>query len=101
MVASYEIVGLSNIVTTFLPPFVHMAWDELNHRNTRQLRSLASHDFPEKKRLPYFERFSAEKLDYSVAFTNKTTSHPSLRSNSSSSTPPSVTTVCLPPLPEY
>ena len=49
MVASYEIVGLSNIVTTFLPPFVHIAWDELNHKNPRQLRSLASHDFPEKK----------------------------------------------------
>ena len=62
MVASYETVGLSNIVTTFLPPFVHMAWDELKHRNVRQLRSLASHNFPEKK-LPYFERFSAEKLD--------------------------------------
>ena len=41
------------------------------------------------------------KFHQSVTFTNTTTFNPSLRTDSSSSTPPLVTTICLPPLPKY
>ena len=75
------------------------AWQK--HKETLRPSAKKWHENRQSKKTASNNVMIQWKFLLSAAFTVTTTFHPSLRTCSSSSTPSSVTTICLPLLPEY